>query len=188
MKATSDAALVVGDDVEKWRDIPGGGGVYGVSDVGGMRSRRGRNGKPIAYWRTLKPFVDAHGCPRISLTLRGERTNCLVSWLVADAFLPAKAPTDEVVRHLNDDPSDNRACNLARGTYSDNMTDSMRNKGRRYPTGIACYNAKLTENQVLEIRRLYATENFSKRELARRFGVSDAMIGKIVRRQAWRHI
>jgi hypothetical protein len=110
-----------------------------------------------------------------------------VAHLVADAFLPAKGPTDEVLRHLNDDPADNRPCNLAWGTYSDNLNDAVRN-GRLHPKGESHYRAKLTEDDVREIRRLYATGNFSYQELALKFGVVKTTIIDIVRRKTWKHI
>lgn len=56
--------------------------------------------------------------------------------LVARAFL---GPTDlPLVRHLNDDPSDNRLANLAYGTSSDNALDSVRNGTHAWATKTHC--------------------------------------------------
>lgn len=173
---------------EEWRGVPDSVGTYGVSDQGEIRSKRDRSGKPSADWRILKPCLDSHGCPYVALYLCGRRTQRLVSHLVADAFLPPKSLTDKVVRHLNDNPADNRAINLARGTYSDNAVDAFRNCKRVSPRGSAHYLAKLTEDDVREIRRLDATGNFSYPELALRFGVNKQGICKIVLRQTWKHV
>lgn len=48
--------------------------------------------------------------------------------------------------------------------------------------------AKLTENDVLEIRRLWAGRELSQQELGEVFGVSTSNIGGIVRRLTWTHI
>jgi hypothetical protein len=106
--------------------------------------------------------------------------------LVADAFLPAKCPTDTVVRHLNDDSSDNRAVNLARGTQKDNMADSIRNGTLQ--RGGSHYRAKLTDDKIREIRHLDATGKFSQQELGLRFGVTFQMISLIVLRKSWKHV
>ena len=170
--------IVVGTEV--WKYVVGYEGIYEVSDQGRVRR--------IASGRILKPGLDTHGYMQVVLCFHGDETKRLMAHLVADAFLPSKSPTDQVVRHLNDDPSDNRACNLARGTYSDNMTDSMRNNRFCVPKGVSHWKAKLTEDDVREIRRLYATGNFSHREIAVRFGVHTETVGHIVRRQRWNHV
>jgi len=175
-------------DDEHWRPIVGYESTYEVSDNGKVRSNRGRNGKPIVGWRLLKQRLDMQGRPCACLSLHGKQTRFLVSHLVADAFLPPKSLTDQVVRHLNDNPADNRVVNLARGTKSDNAKDAVHNGKWRAPKGIAHSRAKLTEDQVREIRILYATGNFTQRELALQFGVDHSTIGYIVRRQMWKHI
>jgi len=169
---------------EIWRPIVGYERAYDVSDwgnvcriAGGMGARAGR---------ILKPVVRKDGRLQVTLSLCRKQTRFLVSRLVADAFLPTKCPTDTVVRHLNDDPSDNRAVNLARGTYADNAADAIRNE--KMASGIDNGRAKLTENQVREIRLLYATGKFSQQELALRFGVSQRTISSVVGRRIWKHV
>ena len=169
---------------EEWRPIRSHEGIYEVSDD--REVRRISPGKRTYPGRTLKQWIDSHGRPRVTLYLRGKRTTYLVSRLVADAFLPAKSATDTVVRHLNDDPADNRPCNLARGTQKENMADAIRND--RYRNGAAHYLSKLTEDNIREIRRLYATRDFTQQELALRFGVRNQTISRIVRREIWKHV
>jgi hypothetical protein len=173
--------IIMGDG---WRAVIGYGGTYEVSVLGVRRIAPGPHTHP---GRILKQWLDSHGCPHVNLYLHGKATQFLVAHLIADAFLPPKSPTDQVLRHLNDDPTDNRIENLAWGTYSDNLNDAFRN-GRSSPKGVAHCCAKLTEDIVREIRRLYATGEFSHRELAQRFGVSHQAISKIVRRKAWKHV
>lgn len=91
---------------------------------------------------------------------------------------------------------DVRACvrpsHLFLGTIADNQTD-MKLKGRRKGIngGLVGSNhgmAKLSDDQVLEIRRLTAAGLISKREIARKFLVTHPLISQIHKRKVWRHI
>jgi hypothetical protein len=48
--------------------------------------------------------------------------------------------------------------------------------------------SKLTEKDVLEIRSLYRTGNFTQQGLSAMFGMGHTRIGEIVNCQAWSHI
>lgn len=170
--------------IEVWKPVVGYEGTYEVSILGVRRIAPGCGTWPS---RMLKQWLDNHGRPCVSLYLHGKRTIHRVAHLVADAFLSPKGPTDQVLRHLNDDPTDNRVENLAWGTYSDNRQDAIRNDRLRPQKGVARYNAKLTEDDVREIRRLYATGKFTQQELALQLGVVRSVISNIVKRKAWKH-
>jgi DNA invertase Pin-like site-specific DNA recombinase len=71
---------------------------------------------------------------------------------------------------------------------SDNAQDAIRNGVFHPPRGSAHGRAKLSEDIVREIRRLYATGEFTQQELALRFGVSKHTISLIVRRKIWKHV
>ena len=81
---------------------------------------------------------------------------------------------------------DNRACcnpyHLFLGTNADNLGDAAR-KGRML-RGEQDGNSKLTEEEVLEIRKMYA-EGYTQQELADEFGVSVSQINNIVNRKNW---
>jgi hypothetical protein len=81
---------------------------------------------------------------------------------------------------------DNRRCcnpaHLFIGTAGDNNRDCFR-KGRNPKGG-----RKLTAEQVLAIRRRYATSRMTQRQLAREYNVTQPQIGHIVRGEHWRHL
>lgn len=83
---------------------------------------------------------------------------------------------------------DNRTCrneeHLFIGTHKDNMVDRD-TKGRNiaFP-GEMHANAKLTEKQIKEIREDLRTQM----EIARDYGVCQALISKVKRGEAWRHV
>ena len=74
------------------------------------------------------------------------------------------------------------------GTQADNILD-RESKRRGYDTkGINNGCARLTEIQVLELRRLYSTGLFSQSSLARLFNLSITNTRRILIRELWRHI
>lgn len=78
------------------------------------------------------------------------------------------------------------------GTVDSNYID-MLIKGRSGFTknraiGTRNTNAKLTEQQVTEIRRAYAAGDGNQYELAEKYGVSQAAIGSVLRNKTWRHV
>jgi hypothetical protein len=100
-------------------------------------------------------------------------------------------PEGHVVRHLVcDNPPCVRPDHLAVGLQRDNVADMhARGRQRGNPThGEAHHNAKLTEDQVREIRRRAANDHTSAYRLARDFGVSEVTAARIVQRKTWRHV
>lgn len=67
---------------------------------------------------------------------------------------------------------------------------SSRTHPERIPRGTDHGNAKLTDEIVAEIRHLYRPRDreFSQTALAKRFDVTQATVGNIVRGKTWRHI
>lgn len=82
---------------------------------------------------------------------------------------------------------DNPPCvrHLFLGTRGDNATD--RATKRRQPFGESHWKAKLTEVDVLAIRKEYASGTVTRRDLSNRYSVTAACIGRIVRRETWTH-
>jgi hypothetical protein len=162
---------------EKWKSIEGWPG-YAVSQFGRVRGP-GRNDDGSM----LVGSLDKDGYRRVTL-VRGsgatrEQRSQRVSSAVADAFLGSR--TDGLVlRHLDNDPSNDRASNLAYGTVQRNIDD--RDAAGRTARGEAHGMAKLTAAQVDEIRTLEGTP---AAEVAERFGVKRASIYAIWSGRTW---
>ena len=127
----------------------------------------------------------------VHLTKDGIQLKRLVHRLVLETFV-GQSPDGYQCRHLNGDRSDNRLENLRWGTRSENQMDRLlhgtSNNGERHP------NNKLTSEQVLEIRRLAASNNKKTRQIDRggdykniaaKFNVSPSTVGSIVSRKTW---
>ena len=90
--------------------------------------------------------------------------------------------------HRCDNPLCCNPVHLWLGTQGDNMRDCV-GKGRaNRPKGEDHPMAKLTEEDVAEIREAYAGGGCTQRQLAHRFRVTQGVIGPIVRREAWKHV
>lgn len=99
-------------------------------------------------------------------------------------------PPGSCVRHKCDTPSCCNPAHLELGTHADNMRD-MVERGRQVGhKGTAHGMSKLTEVGVLAIRAEYVRgcREFSQYSLARKHGVTPSVIGKILRREIWRHV
>lgn len=46
----------------------------------------------------------------------------------------------------------------------------------------------ITEKEVLEIRKLYDSQNFSQAELGKKYNISSSQVGRIIRRERWKDI
>lgn len=107
--------------METWRNIENFPG-YQVSDEGRVRSFINNRHGIIETPHILTPTISRNGRPTVCLG-RGNRR--LISRLVASAFLPNQ---DELplVRHMDDNPTNNNVSNLSWGTQKDNMQDCVR--------------------------------------------------------------
>lgn len=72
------------------------------------------------------------------------------------------------------------------GDHAQNTQDMV--GADRQARGVDNSKAKLTDAEVIEIRRLYAAGGVSQRALAVQFGVRQGTINQVVTRKTWRHV
>jgi hypothetical protein len=96
-------------------------------------------------------------------------------------------PDGLIIRHR----CDNRICvnpgHLEVGTHLDNMRDRAQRGRTAQHRGVDHPQARLTEDDVLEIRRLAAVRTPQK-VIAARYGVSQRTVSDIALRRRWRHV
>lgn len=107
-----------------------------------------------------------------------------LSWEIQNGTIPK----DLLVLHKCDNPSCINPEHLFLGTDADNVCDKM-NKGRhRKRSGEATGTAKVTKEQVIEIRERFAQGGIHHSQIAKEFGLSRMAVSFIVRRRTWKHI
>lgn len=116
---------------EAWKPIEGYETFYEVSDQGRVRSLprtilRSDGVRQFHKGRILKPGLNSSKRWYVGLSKDGANIFRPVHKLVADAFIP-NPQNYPIVRHYDDNPGNNAATNLRRGTYSDNQHDRVRN-------------------------------------------------------------
>lgn len=107
--------------MEFWKNINGYPG-YQVSDHGRVRSFINNRHGICDNHHILTPTLNHNGYPTVCL---GRRNRKLISRLVAEAFIPNPQHLP-IVRHIDDNPSNNNVKNLRWGTQKDNMQDCIR--------------------------------------------------------------
>lgn len=177
-------------DVELWKPVVGYEGLYDVSSYGRVRSldrvvTHSRCGDTRLRGQIMNLTENRTGYLRVRLCEDGVARTLRVHRLVLTAFVgePFKGA---VCLHLDNNRQNNHVSNLRWGTSSENNMQ-MRKEGRG-SRGETCGRTKLTEKQVLEIRRLYAAGGVLQRELGLLFNVSSQAISHIISGRTWRHI
>lgn len=173
--------------VERWLPVVGWEGTYEVSDLG--RIRRIAAGRGAVAGRVMgQPLTN--GYPAVKLRLNGREGRHLVHRLVAVAFLGPEPFAGAQVNHKDGRRDNNRADNLEWVSCSDNHVHAYRVLGRAAVSvkGSRAGRAKLSEEQVLEIRRRYTAGEGSQQTIADDFGVSQSLVTRIVRGKNWNHI
>jgi hypothetical protein len=161
---------------------------YAVTDNGRVFTCRPVNRVAKPSLRELCPVAD-RGTGYLKLTLYrtgSPRVTVFVHRLVAKAFLPAQEnPAMQVVRHLNGDPKDNRAENLAWGTQAENAADTVRHGrttvGERNPS------SKLDEPAVRRIKE-QIRDGVPQLAIADTFGIDHSTVSDISRGRSWKHV
>jgi len=153
---------------------------YQVSADGCVISTRRRKAPVL-----LKTFRTKKGYLTVAAVTSSGIRPIGVHQLVADAYHgPRPTPTSQV-RHLDGNPENNCASNLAWGEAVDNATDRKRHG--RYSSGARHVNAKLSEESartIVELRRC----GTRIKQLSDRFNVSVSTIEGIIYGKTWRHL
>ena len=135
----------------------------------------------------LKPQKNTHRYLHVGLWKNGIGKMHTIHRLVALAFIP-NVFGKRTINHIDGCKANNHVSNLEWNTHSENVKHAFDN-GLKNPTkGSKNGKSKLTENQVLEIRRLYSTGEYTQRALGKIFGVTPQLIELIINRKIWRHI
>lgn len=175
--------------METWKPIPNFSR-YEASDYGNLRSMNYKNTKTV---KVLTPAKSPDGYMKTMLVDdSGQYKSWTVHKFVALTFL-GDIPEGMEINHKNGNKVDNSLDNLEYVTRSENILHSYAMGLQPKPKGSNNPFAKLTEQQVQEIREYHANfkgRYYGRKALAEKYGVSVAQIKDIItrRRNSWSHV
>lgn len=177
------------DDIEEWKDVPGTNGFYQASTHGRIKSTLRTCVTKFGVVRTYQEkifnpppegsyaMVDFRGC--------GKKYRIGHHVAICRTFHGVPATGMEAC-HNDGNVNNNRPDNLRWGTEKDNAADRKLHgtemEGSRH--GLA----RLSEADVIDIRRSIRDEIYTGVELSKIYGVSCAKISQIKLYQSWKHV
>ena len=138
--------------------------------------------KKEGCWK-WKNVLDSAGYSRINCGNRSSVLGHRVSWLIHKGEIPEGL----FVCHACDNPGCTNPEHLFLGTAKDNTHDCLNKNRRIASSGSNHYNVKLTEEQVIEIKRLIKLR-YSQSTLGNMFKVSPSTIQNIADGKTWKNI
>jgi AraC-like DNA-binding protein len=161
-------------DVEEiWRHCDGADGL--VSNFGNVKKPSGK---------LVKHRSDKNGYRICELKSDGRWRTFKVHRLVAAAFIDTTVSASLHVNHKNGDKSDNRADNLEWVTVSENHFHKCRTLG--LAAGENQYKAKLTNQQVQQIREMFFKKQIDLDGIANRFRICIGAASNVVSGKSYR--
>jgi len=153
---------------------------YELDELGQIWSLPKKTRKGVRMIKALKH--PKTGYMYVDLCKDGKVKKFTVHRLVALNMIPN--PENKLqVNHINGNKTDNRVANLEWNTRSENQKHSI-SIGLRSAKGIKNSQAKLTEKQVLEIRK----SAHCLKTLAQKYSVSISTISEVRNNKIWTHI
>lgn len=121
---------------------------------------------------------------RPTIRVKGKKT--YVPRLAAVLWLGFDPKSGLQINHHCDNTRCFQPKHLYAGTPKNNVDDAVR-RGR-HVMGERMWKHKLTEDQVLEIRRLREETRLSREAIARKFGVGATQVTHITQGHTWKHL
>lgn len=179
-------------NIEEWKDIPGYKGIYQASNLGRIKSlsrivylpKRKINRRQKEIILTFNPKTKQY--PKVSLHNNSEHEVRTIHNIIGLLFVPNpnKLP---FLNHKNGIKTDPRACNLEWCSHLENIRHAFKNG--LIPSGEDNHKAKLSNNIVLAIKRLYRINpKVNQSAIARKLGVQRSIINGIVKKRKWNYV
>lgn len=178
---------------EIWKPVKGYEEYYHVSNMGRVKSlaKEWVTGERFGIRKKEESFLkfgyNKGGYLNVTFCVDKRKESVSVSRLVAFHFVenPNNYP---VVNHINSIRNDNRAENLEWCTTQQNVVHGFEFGFREGRKGEKHHNTKLKTEDVIKIRELYDLGTISQKEIGRLYGINQVQIGRIIRKERWKHI
>lgn len=166
---------------EIYKAVKGYEGLYAVSNFGNVKSLSNNKKKKE---KILRPGVNSSGYLNVSLTINKKAKSMVVHRIVAAAFLEGLDETTEA-NHKDGNKQNNRLDNLEVNTRPQNIQHAFRIGLNKGPCGEKNAHSKFKAEDILAIRSLYGTGNYSIGALSRQHKVSQSSMSAIIRRKSY---
>jgi hypothetical protein len=133
--------------------------------------------------------LSVDGYVRIALTNNYKVWETRLHRIVAEHFVPNPGKK-ETVNHIDGNKLNNRADNLEWADRHEQLEHAYKLNLKKSIRGASNSNAKLTEDEVRYVRQNYKRQSteYGTVALAKRFGVSNVVIGHIVRGKTYKNV
>jgi transposase-like protein len=168
---------------EEWRPVSGYEGLYSISNLGNVRREKGYM---CHETHLISVRTNRSGYPSVQLTSGAKNKGHLVHRLIAKAFIPLVEGKNHI-NHKNGIRTDFRIDNLEWCTIAENNWHQVHVLNTGPKCGETAYNATLTEQEALEIIRLYS-DGVRLADISRKLGIHHGTCENIVRGRTWKHL
>lgn len=184
--------LEIDKSEEHWKDIKGYENKYLISNLGRVYILGKEIEDTIGRKRKLKGKIakqatSLNGYKFVGLTNNDNRKIHYIHRLVSEHFIE-RIENKEWINHIDGDKSNNASYNLEWCTPSENVKHAYDKKITKHFIGIKAPLSKLDDDKVREIRKLYENKNITQIELCDLYNVSLGTIGKVLRKETWKHV
>ena len=166
------------------KEIKGYEGLYAIDELGNVYSLIQNASRRK---RELKPEIK-NGYLSVNLYKNGKCKHAYIHRLVAETFID-NSDLLPVVNHKDGNKQNNNVSNLEWCKQKENINHSWE-LGLQKSHGENHHSAKLTVNQVKEIRKLYVkgSKEFGTVALAKKYNVTQGTIWNVVTGKRWKEV
>ena len=161
-----------------WKDIQGYENEYSISNTGVVKGKK--------YNRELKPFTNKDGYQKVILCKDGKTKNFYLHRIVAQHFKD-NFNNKPQVNHIDGIKTNNHHTNLEWCNNSENQRHAIRIGLKKIKYGKDTPTSKFTNQQVREIRELFATGKYTIAQLAREFNVAYSSMYSILTYETYKN-
>lgn len=135
----------------------------------------------------IKGSINYYGYLEICFWVNKKGCSKKIHRLIAEAFIP-NPENKKTVNHKDGNKLNNSAKNLEWATIGENVRHARKlglypdRKGEDHP------NSKLTNKDVIEIRRLCKEKKYNQVQIAKKYNLTPRNVCSIKKRETWRHI